>query len=166
MLIDLSLRLIDLCISQGCKAHRRVYVPWRGSRSRRRSSTTSSSLNTRYQTRSGVPLALETASTYDPTVGLYLGPYGGPRGGGSSLASLELKHFLDPQYQMRVRTLNPLTKVYEPSSSLSMQPETRNTKPESVNLRLAVPLAQTPKRQPLTSTLVPDSKSRKPNHNP
>ena len=31
----------------------------------------------------GVPLACENAPSYDPTVGLCIGPYGGHRGGGA-----------------------------------------------------------------------------------
>ena len=31
-----------------------------------------------------VPRTQETATHYDPAAGLYLGPYGGPRGGGIS----------------------------------------------------------------------------------
>ena len=35
-------------------------------------------------TPTGAPRSYETAPPYDPTIGLYLGPYGGPRGGALS----------------------------------------------------------------------------------
>ena len=39
------------------------------------------------KTLTGVPRSYETPLSYDPTVGLYLGSYGGPMGGGLFLMS-------------------------------------------------------------------------------
>ena len=49
----------------------------------------------------GVPCSLETLPTYDPTAGLYLGSYSGPRG--VLAISYERGMFLIPSHLRRVR---------------------------------------------------------------
>ena len=52
----------------------------------------------------GVPRSQETAPPQDPSVGLYLGPYGGPKGGGHFLMSEVSLYSLRP-----LQKSNPVT---------------------------------------------------------